>query len=389
MANLGAMRARIDQQTVAADESFAWFTGTIARLLDLAAAATADVEAPEVAKSISVYLSFLRATELAGQERGTGAVGFGAGRFDAARLRRMATLRDNQELYFSIVADEATPAQAEFLRATVVGDAVDTVARMRTLAAEKGVAGDLGGVTGADWFKAATARIDLLKTVEDRLANDLTTLAAGIRDAAQTAFSITSAAVVALLGLTTLVGALMIRAILRPLGYLIRTMRRLAEGETDLVVSHAGRGDELAAWRERSRCFAIRRSRTMVSPRQRERASPSGGGKGRRPACHGGHDRSRDNQSPDARRRTHSGDGGDGERDERLGEPHRPVGAERLRRGVSCAVQRADGGERGRGAERLGFGRFPVRSATRPRWWHAPSPPATKPAPRSTSWMPR
>jgi methyl-accepting chemotaxis protein len=245
VANLGAMRARIDQLTVAADESFAWFTGTIARLLDLADAATADVEAPEVAKSISVYLSFLRATELAGQERGTGAVGFGAGRFDAARLRRMATLRDNQELYFSIVADEATPAQAEFLRATVVGDAVDTVARMRTLAAEKGVAGDLGGVTGADWFKAATARIDLLKTVEDRLANDLTTLAAGIRDAAQTAFSFTSAAVVALLGLTTLVGALMIRAILRPLGYLIHTMRRLAEGETDLVVSHAGRGDEL------------------------------------------------------------------------------------------------------------------------------------------------
>ncbi|HEX3991541.1 MAG TPA: nitrate- and nitrite sensing domain-containing protein, partial [Acetobacteraceae bacterium] len=33
------------------------------------------------------------------------------------------------------------------------------------------------GITGAEWFNAATARMDLMKQVEDRLATDLSAFA--------------------------------------------------------------------------------------------------------------------------------------------------------------------------------------------------------------------
>ena len=210
-------------------------------------AAAADVEASDVARSVSVYLSFLQAKELAGQERAVGAVGFAAGRFDAARLRHLAVLGDDQDLYFRIIAAAVTPAQAAFMRRTVAGDAVDAVVRMRRVAADDGLEGHLGGVTGADWFKATTARIDLLKTVEDRMASDLMAQTAGIRHAAESELYLSLAAILVLLGLTAAISTVMIRAIVRPLGALNRTMRRLAERDMTAEIGGLGRKDEIGA----------------------------------------------------------------------------------------------------------------------------------------------
>jgi methyl-accepting chemotaxis protein len=273
VAKLAGMRRQISELTIPADDSSAYFTATIARLLDMVAEAAAAVEAPEVARSVSVYLNFLQAKELAGQERATGAPGFAAGRFDAARLRRLTALRDNQDLYFRILASTATPGQTEFLRATLVGEAVAAVTKMRGVAAEHGLEGHLDGFTGVDWYKATTVRIDLLKTVEDHMANDLISLASRIQGAAQTGFYETLAAVVALLGLTAVAGTMMIRAIVRPLGNHIRIMQRLAAGETDLVISHADRRDELGSMAKAIEVFrdeAIENQR-LAATRERER----------------------------------------------------------------------------------------------------------------------
>ena len=148
-------------------DSFAYFTAANTGLLDMVGQAAADVEAPDVARSMATYLSFLQAKELAGQERAVGNAGFAAGRFDADRLRRLTMLADQQELYFRIIAAAATPEQTAFMRQTVAGEAADAVVRMRQTASEGGLEGHLGGINGADWFKATTARIDLLKQVQD------------------------------------------------------------------------------------------------------------------------------------------------------------------------------------------------------------------------------
>jgi methyl-accepting chemotaxis protein len=246
-AKIGETRLQIDRLAIGPDASFAFYTTANTSLLDMVGEAAARVEAPEAAKSLSVYLSFLSAKELAGQERAVGAAGFASGRFDAARLRRFVMLGDQQDLYFRIIAGAATPAQSAFMRRTVAGEAVDAVAKMRRIAADGGAEGHLDGTTGTDWFKAATVRIDLLKQVEDRMADDLGSQSMAVLGAAREDFYAALAAIATLLVLTSIVAALAIRAIVGPLSNHILTMKRLAAGDTDVVVAGARSRDELGS----------------------------------------------------------------------------------------------------------------------------------------------
>ncbi|PPQ35047.1 methyl-accepting chemotaxis protein [Rhodopila globiformis] len=260
-AGLADMRRQVSDLTVTPETSFTWFTAANTRLLDMLGQAATDVEAPDVARSLAVYLSLLHAKELAGQERAVGAAGFAAGRFDVARLRHLTTLADQPDLYFRIIAETAAPARAAFMRQTLTGEAVDTVARMRRTAVEGGIDGHLDGITGGAWFNAATARIDRLKLVEDRMAADLQAQAAGIRGRAETWLYATAAA---LLALTAVVSTAMIRAIMRPLDSHIGTMQRLAVGETDVVVAGTERPDEPGSM---ARAIAVFRDHAIENQR--------------------------------------------------------------------------------------------------------------------------
>ncbi|MBW4093018.1 MAG: HAMP domain-containing protein [Proteobacteria bacterium] len=247
LSHLGAIRNQISGLAIPASTSSAYFTATNARLLDMVGKAADTAEAPQVARAISTYLSFLAAKELAGQERAIGAAGFAAGRFDAAQLRQLIRRIDEQSLYFDLIAKRATPAQVAFMRRTVAGAPVEAVVRMRRAAETGGLAGKLAGITGADWFKATTARIDLLKKVEDRFARDLTVLTNRTRRAARSGLFVAVGTIIALLGITAAIGAAMIRAIVRPLDAHIRAMQRLADGETDITIAGAARNDELGS----------------------------------------------------------------------------------------------------------------------------------------------
>ena len=247
LARIETVRQQISQVAIPAADSFAFYTSVNAGLLDMITDAAAEVQAPEVARSIAVYLSFLRAKELAGQERAIGTTGFAAGRFDAAGLRHLMRLGDQQELYFQIIASSANPAQTDFMRRTVSGSAVEAVARMRLAAAEGGLDGRLGGASAPDWFAATTARIELLKTVEDQMTADLRALTASVRGAAERVLYQSLAALAVLLGLTSVIAVITIRAIVRPLGRYIGIMQRLASGDTDLIVTGTDRHDELGS----------------------------------------------------------------------------------------------------------------------------------------------
>jgi methyl-accepting chemotaxis protein len=270
---IGDIRRRIDGLIMTPEESFIWFTSRNTALLNMIGTVTAGVDAPSVARSLAAYLSLLRAKELAGQERAIGAAGFGAGRFDAARLRRLTMLGDQQDLYFRIIAAAIPSSQSEFMARTMTGDAVEAVAKMRRTAAEGGLEGHLDGTTGKAWFAAATARIDLLKLVEDRMSNDLRSMTTGIRDAAQAEFVTAFFAVLGFLVLTAAFGAMTIRAIVRPLHSYIQIMQRLAAGETNVVIAGTLRHDELGSMARAIEVFRVQgvENRELAELRENDR----------------------------------------------------------------------------------------------------------------------
>src|SRR5690606_27998681 len=150
--------------------------------------------------------------EYAGQERATAGLGFATGAFDLAQYRRLVALLGGQEIFLRGFEAFAPEADKALLRETLsgeaeageaaAGEAVAEVERMRRVALEAGPGGDLQGIAGSRWFEVATARIDLLKQVEDRVASGLDALADAIHAEAAGAFYRLLGAVAVLLVLT-------------------------------------------------------------------------------------------------------------------------------------------------------------------------------------------
>src|SRR5262249_42717598 len=122
------------------------------------------------------YLGLIQGKEHAGQERALVAGGLAAGRFDLPTYRKVLWQLAAQDVYLSAFLASAKSEQREFYARTMSGEAVNNVAKMRELIASGGLTGDMPGLDSASWFKAATMRIDKLKSVEDQIASDLLAL---------------------------------------------------------------------------------------------------------------------------------------------------------------------------------------------------------------------
>jgi methyl-accepting chemotaxis protein len=260
IADLDGRRNEIDAQGMTGANSAAFYTQIIARVLDVAGAIGRATGDGDVSAAVAAYVSFVQGKERAGQERAQIGTGLAAGRFDVPMYVKALGLATAQDIYFGLFQSAVTPAQREFYSRTMTGSVLDTVAQMRQIVVDGGLAGELKGpggkpldgktldgktLDGKTWFDAATARIDLLKTVEDRLAADLIAMAAAKGEAATRELIILVGLVMLALAVSFIVGLVMARSITRPLGTLSQAMDQLAAGNTDADVRGAERGDEI------------------------------------------------------------------------------------------------------------------------------------------------
>ena len=262
VAELATRRQAISQQQIAAPASNGYFTATIARLMEVSLEASKLVHHGQVLNSVAAYINFAQAKERSGQERATGAPGFAAGRFEPAAFRRFLELQAEQAIYFGQYNLYATAAQRALLTRVVSGESVSEVERMRRIAIEAGAGGALSGVDGAYWFRQATARIDLMKQVEDQLAAELTGLAAQVGAEAQHAFWVTLAVSLGLITLALGLGLLIARTVSNPLAAMTGAMQNLAKGDTQIDVPGRGRGDEIGQMAESVEVFRANMAET-------------------------------------------------------------------------------------------------------------------------------
>jgi methyl-accepting chemotaxis protein len=241
---LGGRRSDIDGLNISAQDSNAYFTETVAKLLMVAGEIAKVSSRGDTSTAISAYVNFMQGKERAGQERATGAAGVSEGKFNLASYVRVLGLRAAQDTYFGAFADAATPAQRSFLRQTVSGSVVETLATMRDIIAAGGMSGQLQGVDGKSWYDATTARIDLLKTVEDRIADDLIALAATLHGDATRALIVLASIIAAAFAVSLAHAFLISRSIATP----IRTITGvLVDLTNDRVVDvpYTKRDDEI------------------------------------------------------------------------------------------------------------------------------------------------
>jgi len=247
LAELVGSRGAMDQLSVETPAAIGKFTGTIRAYLDvvnLMAVLSTDIQ---VSRSTTAYLKLMEGKERAGQERATGAGAFAANAFEPAVYRRFVSLIADQETFFRDFIALATAEQAQFFKSTLDVEATKTVETMRKAGLDFIATGNTGGVSGPDWFNGTTARINLLKQIEDRMAADLQALTHSVNAQATMVLTIALAAVGILLLLTVIVAISIVRGLVGSIRGLTRVMTGLAANDLAIQVTGIERGDEVGA----------------------------------------------------------------------------------------------------------------------------------------------
>lgn len=228
---ISATRDAISTLELSGADSAAFYTVTIARLLDVIVAMSHLSRDADIANGISCYVNFLQGKEQAGIERAALTAVFTADAFTPETFRRFSSVAAAQATYFRVFESFASDEQRRFFASRVAGGVADTVSRLREKAAANAATGHFG-VTANEWFEASTARIDQLKEVEDRLAADYAQAADTIRRAARRAFALLTLATVFVIGATLAATGFIVRSLTHRL---LQIAGRLAEGSAEVA----------------------------------------------------------------------------------------------------------------------------------------------------------
>ena len=247
LAALDSRRAEADGLAARPAEVIGVYTAIIGGLLDSTYEIARLTHDADLRNLVVAYGVFMQGKERAGLERATGSAGFAAGRFDAALFQRFVGLAAAQDTFFAVFRGVAPADAVAALDQRVESGPRAEVDALRRVALEAGAGGDLKGTEAGVWFRKATERIDLMKSVEDGLADGLRTLADEKNAAARTAFAVVLALAAGGSVLALAVGLAIVRSITRAVAGLTRATERIAAGEVGVSVPGEERGDEVGA----------------------------------------------------------------------------------------------------------------------------------------------
>jgi|LakMenEpi03Aug12_release.lakeMendotaPanAssembly.Ray.scaffolds.fasta_scaffold03794_16 methyl-accepting chemotaxis protein len=233
---LAAKRSAVSALRIEAPESAAYYTKTIAGFLKAPAAVSTLSSSGEISRLSSAYSSLLEAKERAGRERAMLAAVFTVDKFTPATLTGFLKNLAAQEVYIDEFFHYALDRQKAFFKEKIAGQVVEEVARIKKLAAD-GASQPALGVDPAHWFKASTDRINLLKEVENRLADDLLGEQARLKSSANSTMTLFIVLTIVAVLVTAVLAIYLTRSILRQLGgepdYAADITRNIATGKLD------------------------------------------------------------------------------------------------------------------------------------------------------------
>ncbi|MEQ9517944.1 MAG: nitrate- and nitrite sensing domain-containing protein [Parvibaculum sp.] len=222
-----------------------YYSQTIRQFLDTVATASSVANDADIKGRTTAYVSLLETKERAGLERAHGANGYGASKFDSLTHTNFVTLIGQQDSFMAVFNAYATEEERAFYQATVTGELIDNVEYQRDVAVEAGYDELYEEITDQEWFDNITAKIDLIKKVEDHVSGNLIAAADNALSSAWTTLFFT---VLSTLGSLIVAGCacwFVGRSITAPLARLQISMGEVAEGAFDIEIAGAARRDEV------------------------------------------------------------------------------------------------------------------------------------------------
>lgn len=239
-----AIRVSIDKNTTSVNKAIGYYTETNRILLDAVSTVSTLGNDARIVRLTSAYTNLLLGKERTGIERAVLSNIFGRDRFTPAMLKLFNQLVAEQKTYFHVFLLQATKEQKEKYNELLSGKAVKEVARMEEIAFEKSATGNFN-IKPAYWFDQMTIKINLLKDIEERLADDLKLFSQEMKREAQTGFYISITAVFFLILASSILAVFLVKNILQKLGgqpaKIAEMVEQVASGRLDLNFTHTGK----------------------------------------------------------------------------------------------------------------------------------------------------
>ena len=172
LSKLRSLRSQVTDQSIPKAKAIAFYTTMNKMMIDTIAAISEESSNPNVVKDLSSYINFLRAKERMGIERAVGTSAYAAKSMNLGLKLKFSSLRAQQEAFlegFSTLASAKILDEFQAIKSDSAFSAVDTMAK-RLLGASKS---EDFTVSAGEYFKTITAKINLMKSVEDKISDEL------------------------------------------------------------------------------------------------------------------------------------------------------------------------------------------------------------------------
>ncbi len=211
-----SIRQQVDSLSIPAANAIGHYTAINSELIGLVSGLSHATQQASVARRLIAYNSFLEVKERAGIERAVLTNAFSSDAFSPALYQKFLTILGEESAFlksFHALALDSIQARYNELMS---GPDIERVADLRQLAVERGAEGGFG-VDAQQWFAWQTDKINLLKKVEDVMAEDVLTTTATLYQQARNALVqyLVIAALAA--GLAIFLAFTIVRSIVTPL----------------------------------------------------------------------------------------------------------------------------------------------------------------------------
>ncbi|MEK6746493.1 MAG: nitrate- and nitrite sensing domain-containing protein [Pseudomonadota bacterium] len=166
------MRSSIDSLSIERPAALGYYTEINTSIIDLVANMAEISNDSEVSLKLISFSNFMRAKELAGLERATGAGGFTVGSFTEAEVKRFESLVASQNAYRSVFLTYASATQKSLFEKLVEDSSSKEVARMEAIVSENNP-DNVKTVQVGTWMDNINKKISLMREVEESFASDL------------------------------------------------------------------------------------------------------------------------------------------------------------------------------------------------------------------------
>ena len=237
--DLSSIRSQVSSLTIPASQAITYYTQTNATLLSVISEIASMSVSDEMSLLVTSYVNFLQSKERAGVERAVMSNTFALDKFPKpAVYEKFIKLIAEQDVLIKMFNEFATADHKDLMQNTLKGQAIDETNRMRELARTQSADGNFG-IDSQYWFSMQTKKINLLKDVENKIAEDIVARADVISAEAQSAVIGSVVITLIIIAITLSGGLLITRTIVSSLKSTVKIATQIAEGDItgDIEVS--------------------------------------------------------------------------------------------------------------------------------------------------------